>query len=93
MGLAKGTRPGCTLAVNLAVSGDARDTADSGFRQHPVGVNLAKTDSPVAAWTLSSLFAGTVVVHGVVVAGGGVPGVWGGVHGAYLGATPWYGSG
>ena len=81
------------MTVRPASNSNARNTPDSGFPQHPFGVNFRISDILVAAWTSCRLFASAVLVHGVVVHGVVVPGGVGTGGGADCGAPPWYGSG
>ena len=76
--LAKGNAWPDTLTVRPGMSGNARDTADSGFLQHPEGVNFRISDILVRDWTFGYTPAGSGGTRGGGVRGVVVPG-----HGGY----------
>ena len=71
----------------------ARNTPDTPFCQHPVGVILAKTDILARAVVSMSPCSGQDVLVWQCARCGGVPGGMGWWGGASLGGYPWYGSG
>ena len=53
---------------------NARDTPDSGFPEHPIGVNFSKTDILVRAVVHSDVFSHALLGYGWWVQGGGTRG-------------------
>ena len=72
---------------------NARNDTDSGFSEHPLGVNFGFFDIPAAARTFGYTPSGSGGARGGGCTGWWVPGGMGPGHGASLGGAPWYGSG
>ena len=77
VGQAKGVRPGDTCPVSPGMSANARNTADTRFPEHPVGVNLSKTDILARAVVSLGVVSAVYSEHRGTGPVGGVPGVWG----------------